>query len=103
MPKSKRDWKRYNEQLVRRGELLLELDFVKKWEKELEEMNRGKRGKPFAYPESLVKFLGFLRLFFKLPFRQKEGFVEALGRFVPGLEAPNYSTICRRINSFARV
>lgn len=99
MSKVERDWKTYNEQLVRRGELLLDLDFVENWEKELEEMNRGKRGKPFAYPESLIRFLAFPRYFFRLPFRQEEGFVAALAKFVPGLEAPNYSTICRRINS----
>ena len=30
----KRDWKKINEALVRRGELLLDLDFVKGWESE---------------------------------------------------------------------
>ncbi|MBC7219552.1 MAG: IS5 family transposase [Hadesarchaea archaeon] len=100
MPKKvKRDWKTYNDRLVKRGELLLDLDFVENWEKELEEMNRGKRGKPYAYPESLIEFLAFPRYFFRLPFRQEEGFVEALRKFVPELEVPDYSTICRRINS----
>jgi IS5 family transposase len=61
-------------------------------------MNRGKRGKPCQYPESLVEFLAFPRYFFRLPFRQEEGFVEALSKFVPELEVPDYSTICRRIN-----
>jgi len=64
----KRDWKSYNDQLVKRGELLIDLDFVENWEKELEEMNRGKRGKPFDYPESLIEFLAFPRYFFGLPF-----------------------------------
>jgi len=99
MPKRvKRDWKTYNDQLVKRGELLLDLDFVENWEEELEEMNGGKRGKPCQYPESLVEFLAFPRYFFRLPFKQEEGFVEALGKFVPELEVPDYSTICRRIN-----
>jgi transposase len=99
MPKNvKRDWKTYNNQLVKRGELLLSLDFVENWEKELEEMNRGKRGKPYEYPESLIGFLAFPRYFFRLPYRQEEGFVEALRKFVPKLKVPNYSTICRRIN-----
>lgn len=38
----KRDWKKINEALVRRGELLLDLDFVKGWENELEAMNKDK-------------------------------------------------------------
>ena len=99
MPKKqKRDWKSYNDQLVKRGELLIDLDFVENWEEEIEEMNRGKRGKPFDYPWSLIEFLAFPRYFFKLPFRQEEGFVEALAKLVPELEVPNYTTIHRRIN-----
>jgi len=99
MPKKiKRDWKSYNDQLVRRGELLIDLDFVENWEEELEEMNRGKRGAPFDYPENLIEFLAFPRYFFRLPFRQEEGFVEALARLLPELRVPDYSTICRRIN-----
>lgn len=94
----KRDWKSYNDQLVKRGELLIDLDFVENWEKELEEMNRGKRGKPFDYPESLIEFLAFPRYFFGLPFRQEEGFVEALAKLLPELEVPDYTTIYRRIN-----
>jgi len=99
MPKKvKRDWKKYNDQLVKRGELLIDLDFVENWDKELEGMNRGKRGKPFDYPESLIEFLAFPRYFFKLPFRQEEGFVEALAKLLPELGVPDYSTICHRIN-----
>jgi len=99
--KQKRDWKTYNDQLVKRGELLINLDFVENWGKELEEMNRGKRGKPFDYPESLIRFLAFPRYFFRLQFRQEEGFVEALAKLVPELGVPDYSTICRRINSLS--
>jgi len=51
---SGRDWKRINEALVRRGGLLLDLDFVKGWESELEAMNRGKEGARFRYPDSLA-------------------------------------------------
>lgn len=96
--KQKRDWKKYNDQLVKRGELLIDLDFVEKWEEELEEMNWGKRGKPFDYPESLIEFLAFPRYFFRLPFRQEEGFVEAIAKLLPELEVPDYTTIHRRIN-----
>ncbi|GIU71352.1 MAG: hypothetical protein KatS3mg003_0831 [Candidatus Nitrosocaldaceae archaeon] len=35
-----RDWRAYNEALVRRGEILLSLDFVDNYDKELEEMNK---------------------------------------------------------------
>ena len=35
------NWSEYNERMVRRGEILFNLDFVKNIDKELEEMNRG--------------------------------------------------------------
>ncbi|MEM2259048.1 MAG: hypothetical protein QXE46_04050 [Candidatus Thermoplasmatota archaeon] len=42
-----RNWKEYNEQLVRRGEFYISLDFMETWDEELEEMNYKKRGRPF--------------------------------------------------------
>lgn len=96
----KRDWKEYNRELVRRGELLLGFDFLENWDRELERMNKGKRGKPFEYPEGFVRFLAPVRVFFHLPYRQEEGFVEALAKFLPELKVPDYSTIYRRVSSF---
>ncbi len=93
-----RDWKKYNGELVKRGELLIDLDFLENWEDELERMNEGKRGRPFEYPEQFIEFLGFPRYFFSLPYRQEEGFVEALAKLVPNLKAPDYTTIWGRIN-----
>ena len=58
----KRDWKKYNQELVRGGELF-ELGFLESWSRELEAMNHGKRGKPFAYPTSFVRFLASVRLY----------------------------------------
>lgn len=96
----KRDWKEYNRELVRRGELLIGFDFLENWNQELQEMNKGKRGKPFEYPEGFVKFLAPVRVFFHLPYRQEEGFVEALAKLLPELKVPNYSTIYRRVSTF---
>lgn len=96
----KRDWKKYNRELVRRGELLIEHDFLKNWGRELKRMNKGKRGKPFEYPEGFVKFLAPVRVFFHLPYRQEEGFVEALAKLLPKLRVPDYSTIYRRVSAF---
>ena len=36
--RDKRDWKKYNEQLVVRGEFLLDLDFADRWFSEIGEM-----------------------------------------------------------------
>lgn len=96
----KRDWKKYNRELVRRGELLIGFDFLGNWDRELKRMNKGKRGKPFEYPEGFVKFLAPVRVFFHMPFRQEEGFVEALAKLLPKLKVPDYSTIYRRVSAF---
>ena len=56
----KRDWKEYNETLVRRGELYLSLGFLDSWDNELAKMNAGKRGAPFSYPDQFVAFMGFI-------------------------------------------
>ena len=34
------DWQGYNEALVRRGEILLDLGLLESWAEEIEEMNR---------------------------------------------------------------
>ena len=60
---SSRNWKEYNEQLVRRGEALLDFDFLKGWGVELKEMNAGKRGKSYDYPLSYVRFSAFKKIF----------------------------------------
>ena len=41
---SRSDWKRVNEALVRCGELLLDLGYVKGWSRELRGMNEDKEG-----------------------------------------------------------
>jgi len=91
------DWREYNEKLVRRGELLLDLGFLRTWSRDLEDLNKGKTGRPYDYPDSFFLFLGVLHVLFNLPFRQTEGFVRALARLVPGLRKPDHATIHRRV------
>ena len=90
------NWCEYNEKLVRRGEILFNLDFVKNMEKELEEMNRGKKGRPYIYPNSLFRFLGYLYLFFP-NYRILEGICRVLSEIIPGFPTPDHSTIHRRL------
>ncbi|MDG6933673.1 MAG: hypothetical protein JRN68_03140 [Nitrososphaerota archaeon] len=42
--KKKRDWKKYNGELVRRGELLFDPDFLSGWEEEVNRLNEKKEG-----------------------------------------------------------
>src|SRR5712692_9353888 len=92
----RRNWKEYNESLVRRGEVLLDFDVMDEWKGALKNMNAEKRGRPFRYPEAYVRLLAYLHVLFHLPFRQEEGFVKSLSKYVDGLEAPDWSTIWER-------
>jgi hypothetical protein len=90
-------WRGVDERLIRRGELLLDLDFLEGYEEELESMNGGKEGRPFTFTRSRIGFLGVVRYLFSLSYRQLEGFAIALNRLVPKLPSGDYSGLRRRI------
>lgn len=91
------NWHKYNESLVRRGEIVLDFDVINNWHNELSGMNQGKEGAAYRYPDSFVQLLGYMRVYFHLPYRQTEGVVIAhAANKVPAV--PDYSTINRRIN-----
>ena len=50
-----RNWKQYNERLVQQGEIILDVEGLKGWEGGLKGMNSGKKGRPFLYPDSLIR------------------------------------------------
>ena len=53
-------------------------------------MNEGKRGAAYGYPDLFV--LGYVKLYFHLPYRQTEGVVRAhAANKIPSI--PDYSTI----------
>jgi len=62
-------------------------------------MSVDRKGRPFTYLDSLIKFLASIRLLFHLPYRQLEGFTRALSRYVDGLRVPDYTMLVKcRIN-----
>lgn len=91
----KRDWPVYNEELVVRGEFLLDLDWVKSWHKELEEMNKGKRGHPYFFPNSLIELQAVWNQWVGV--RQIEGITRQLVAVAKLPDFNDYSTINRRV------
>ena len=71
-------------------------DVIDSWQEELDEMNKGKEGKKFVYPESFMNALSYARVYFGLPFRQTQGMVKSHAKHIP--DVPDYSTIQRRVN-----
>lgn len=90
-----RDWKVTNERLVVRGEFLLDLDWVRKWPEELEGMNEGKRGHPYEFPESLIRFQAVLSQW--IAYRGLEGVARKLEDYNLIPKHNDYISAYRRI------
>ncbi len=95
--KDNRNWKMYHEELVTRGEFYFDFDFLDRWDDELAEMNHGKRGRPYSYPNSLFLWLSPIYSF--LDSRKLEGVMRKLSKYIPRLQACDHSTIIERLNT----
>ena len=96
----RRDWKKYNEQLVKRGEFLLDLNFVENWQQELTKMNLGKQGAPYRFPITLIELQAVWHAK-GIPCRMIEGITRQLVNMGKVVEYNDYSTVSRRINQLA--
>ncbi len=92
-----RDWSVYNKQLVKRGEYLLDLDWVESWDAELVEMNEGKLGHPYEYPESLIRLQAVWHTH-RLDYRAIEGVTKQLCEMAKLPAYNDYTTANRRVN-----
>ena len=78
------DWPSYNRSLVRRGEILFSHGFLDGWDTALTKMNENKKGnRKFVYPDSFILAVGYVRIYFHLPYRQTEGIIRATGKSLP--------------------
>ena len=91
-----RDWKVENEKYVVRGEFLLDLDWIDNWATELAEMNRGKVGAPYEFPESFIEFQAVLCQW--VDYRGLEGIARRLWMYTNLPNFNDFSTINRRVN-----
>lgn len=91
----KRDHKAYHNELLRRYEIILDLEWADSWYDELAEMNKGKRGKPYEYPRSMIEFQALLME--KFSSRGAESFTRQLQRHNLLLRCNDHATIHRRV------
>lgn len=99
--KDNRDWKKYNAQLVNRGEYYINPRFLETWNDEIQKMNKGKVGQPFLYPESLILFLALL-LAKGFDFRSLEGITRAFSKRFSNFPVISFSQIRRRIRNLPK-
>ena len=97
----RRDWAMTNEELVVRGEFLLDLDWVKSWDEELKQMNERKVGRPYQFPESLIRLQAVWNQWVGV--RQVEGVTRKLAEAAQLPAYDDYSTINRRVNKLETV
>ena len=96
----RRCWPVCNERLVKRGEFLLDVNFVQGWSEEVNLMNFGKRGSPYRFPKSLIELQAVWHAK-GIPFRMIEGMTRKLAEFGKVLNYNDYSTANRRVNQLA--
>jgi hypothetical protein len=77
MPINK-SWHDCNESLIERGRVLMDVRFIKSWNKEIRNMTEGKVGTPFECSHSYIHFLAFLKIGFKIAYRTVQGIVRGL-------------------------
>jgi hypothetical protein len=92
-----RNWPVYNEQLVQRGEYLLDLEWVQSWDDELMKMNANKVGSPYQFPKSMIQIQGIWHAK-EIPYRMIEGITRRLYEITNLPDFNHYSTVNRRVN-----
>jgi len=93
-----RNWKTYNQQLIKRGEFYLNPKFLSTWNEEITQINDEKVGQPYLYPPSLIEFLAVLHAK-NFDYRALQGMMKALSdnnKFQ--FPIISYTQICRRVN-----
>lgn len=100
---SKRNWKTYNQRLINRGKEITLFICVKNinWSTELKEMNKGKRGSPYEYPDIIIYAGMVIKCLQHKGYRQLQGFVEDLSEFLH-FDVPNFRTFWWRTNQMEK-
>jgi hypothetical protein len=90
-----RNWRKYNEALVKRGSITFWFDpqAIKEWH----EKPAGNRGRPRKYSDTAMICGLTLKAIFKLTFRAVEGFINSLVTLLKlSIEVPDYTSLCKR-------
>lgn len=96
----KRDWPLCNERLVKRGEYLLDFNFVEGWNDELARKNAGKEGAKYKFPDSLIELQAIWHAK-HICYRMIEGMTRELCEIGQLPDYNDYSTVNRRVNKLA--
>ena len=96
----KRNWKTYNEHLIKRGEYYINPRFLDNWLDEIRELNHRKVGQPYTYPNSMIEFLGIFRGK-GFDYRALQGIIRAFSKRLGPFPVISFSQIRRRIKKLS--
>ncbi len=91
------NWKNINNKYIKEGYLYLSFDFLDTWNKELNKLNKNKEGARYQYPESLIRFCSTLKVVFRLGYRQEQGALQSLQKWMHIPNVISYSQMQRRM------
>lgn len=96
----KRNWCQYNKALVQRGSLTFLID-LKSMKALVPKAKKG-RGRPLEFSDQFIEMLLMIKIHFRLPYRQLEGFTRSLLEQMRRLaKVPTYSLTCKRARQLA--
>ncbi|MCX6677518.1 MAG: IS5 family transposase [Methanothrix sp.] len=82
--------------LVRRGELYFSFEFLDSWATDIAQMNEGKVGRRYEFPEPFIQHLMMLHIILNASYRSLEGMVRKLSTYIPAIQPIDYTTIWKR-------
>jgi hypothetical protein len=88
-----RDWSQYNEELVKRVEILIEPPPTKD-----KKESKKKIGRPSTYSQQLILMLLFIKFALRIPYRQTEEIARKIFGAL-GLKIPNFRTLHYRFTT----
>ena len=97
---SRRDWNKYNKELVNRGKInfWVRPEVFKNWKAK----KKKKNGHHFLYGKEVIKAMCYIRFKFHLSLRETEGFFLSLITIMHLLHAVlSYTQLCRRMKKLS--
>jgi Transposase DDE domain len=94
----KRDWHKYNKELINRGKINFWIKPKTQWEAPKTKKN----GHPFVYADEAIKAMLYIRFKYHLSLRELEGFFISLMEINQENEkVPSYTQVCRRMKNLS--
>lgn len=96
----KRNWRKYNKDLVQRGSLTFLVD--PKVLTSRTTKKTGRKGRPLEFSDQLIVMLVMLKIHYRLPYRALEGFTRFIFEQMKAVcKVPTYSLACKRAKHLA--